>query len=111
MQVLVNKIDYKKVNILNFETVSKRLNNIRETLSSKYGLIKIGIFGSVARDEQNDNSDVDILVELSQKISLLKFSGLYVDIEEELNTKVDVVDINDLRPELAEIIKNEVRYI
>jgi uncharacterized protein len=97
--------------MLDFNTASERIKKIRTVLSSKFGVKKIGIFGSVARNEQKEGSDIDILVELSHKVSLLQFSGLWVDLEEELKDKVDVADINDLRPELAEIIKKEVRYI
>lgn len=96
---------------MDFQTASDKIRLIKQKLSSKYGVNKIGIFGSVARNEQKPDSDIDILVELSHNISLLQFSGLWVDLEDELHAKVDVADIADLRPELSSRIKNEVRYI
>ncbi len=97
--------------MMDFQTAAERIRKLRPVLQSRFGVKRIGIFGSVARNEQKDASDIDILVELSRKISLLDFSGLWVELEEALKDKVDVADIHDLRPELAERIKQEVRYL
>lgn len=57
-----------------------------------YPVISIDLFGSFASGESTENSDVDLLVYFDEKVaSLFDVSGLKLDIQEKLNTKVDVV--------------------
>jgi len=81
--------------------------NIRPILQ-KYGIKKAGIFGSSARGETNVN-DIDLLVKIEQKISLLDFIGIKQELEDELNMKVDLVEYDSLKPALKkDILKDEV---
>jgi predicted nucleotidyltransferase len=74
----------------------------------KYGIKKAGIFGSTARGEVETN-DVDLLVKIDQKISLLDFIGIQQELEDELDMKVDLVEYDSLKPALKEdILKEEV---
>jgi len=74
----------------------------------KYGIKKAGIFGSSARGEADVN-DIDLLVKIKQKISLLDFIGIKQELEDELNMKVDLVEYDSLKPALKEdILKEEV---
>ncbi len=61
------------------------------SIAAKHGARNVRIFGSVARGEAGENSDIDLLVELDQGRSLLDLAGLVVDLEELLERKVDVV--------------------
>jgi uncharacterized protein len=72
---------------------------------------EIGVFGSVIRGEQNESSDIDVLVSLGKDADLLDLIGLSQFLEERLNHKVDVVPRNALRPELREQVLREVRYL
>ncbi|MBI2045343.1 nucleotidyltransferase family protein [Candidatus Pacearchaeota archaeon] len=74
---------------------------------------RAGIFGSYVQGEQKEGSDVDILVEISdKKMSLLGFAGIKVDLEEALRKKVDLVEYKMIRPELKKrIISEEVRIL
>ncbi len=60
-------------------------------IAAKHGAHNVRVFGSVARGEAGENSDVDLLVELEQGRSLLDQAGLVLDLEELLGRKVDVV--------------------
>ena len=73
----------------------------------KYGASMASIFGSVARGEATDESDVDILVELPEGSSLLDLAGLKIDIEEILSRSVDVLTYNSLHPLLRDRILSE----
>lgn len=74
----------------------------------KYGIKKAGVFGSTARGEAETN-DVDLLVKIDQKISLLDFIGIQQELEDELDMKVDLVEYDSLKPALKEdILKEEV---
>ena len=61
-------------------------------VADKFGVRSMRLFGSVARNEQNESSDVDICVEMEP--SLLRRSGLKIYLEELLDCKVDVLRIH-----------------
>lgn len=90
------------------------LENIKKKVSpilQKYDIHKAGIFGSAARDK-TDANDIDLLVKIDQKISLLDFVGIQQELEDELNMKVDLVEYDSLKPALKEdILKEEVPVI
>jgi len=69
-----------------------------------FGINRIGIFGSVARDEQKANSDIDIYYE-GEPLSLFKLSELKYKLEKTLNTPVDIVR---LRNSMNNILKNRI---
>lgn len=74
----------------------------------RHGIAKAGIFGSGARRELVIN-DIDLLVEIDHKISLLEFIEIKQELEEELAMKVDLVEYDALKPALREeILKEEV---
>jgi hypothetical protein len=74
----------------------------------KYDLKKAGIFGSIARGELREDSDVDILVEIGRDdISLLDFVGIKLELEDALGRKVDLVEYDTLKPLLRERILAE----
>jgi predicted nucleotidyltransferase len=60
-------------------------------IASRYGASDVRVFGSVAREEADRESDVDFLVELEDGRSLLDLGGLRMELEELLGCKVDVV--------------------
>lgn len=68
---------------------------------------RAGFFGSHARGEQKKNSDVDILVELDEKLSLYDVIGIKIELEEILKKKVDLVEYDTIRKELRDNILNE----
>jgi predicted nucleotidyltransferase len=75
----------------------------------KYNIKKAGLFGSFVRGEMREDSDIDILVEIEDGISLLDFVGIKLEIEEALGKKVDLVEYNTIKPLLKErIIKEQV---
>lgn len=85
-------------------------NKVRPILK-KYGINKAGVFGSAARGEAETN-DIDLLVKIDQKISLLDFIGIQQELEDELEIKVDLVEYDSLKPALKEdILKEEVPVI
>lgn len=91
----------------NLEEIKKKVRPVLE----KYGIQKAGVFGSAARGEAETN-DVDLLVKIDQKISLLDFIGIQQELEDELEMKVDLVEYDSLKPALKEdILKEEVPVI
>jgi predicted nucleotidyltransferase len=89
--------------------LDQRLKLIKPILKDKYKVNKIGYFGSYARGEQTEQSDIDILVGFSEPIGL-EFIELKNYLEEILDKKVDLVTTNALKPQLKESILQEVIY-
>ncbi|MEQ1790606.1 MAG: nucleotidyltransferase domain-containing protein [Rickettsiales bacterium] len=69
-------------------------------IAAQYGVQGIKVFGSVARGDEDENSDVDLMIDKFNG-SLLDFSGFKIDVEDLLRTKVDIVEIN--------VVKNPLR--
>ncbi len=75
----------------------------------RYGIQKASIFGSIARGEAKEASDVDILVQPKDSMSLLEFAGLKLDLEEALQKKVDLVEYSLIRDELRSYIMKDAQ--
>jgi predicted nucleotidyltransferase len=91
-----------------------KLDDIKRKVRSilhKHGIEKAGVFGSTARGE-NEPHDLDLLVKIDRKISLLDFIGIQQELEDELGMKVDLVEYDSLKPALKEgILKEEIPVI
>lgn len=73
----------------------------------RHNVKKAGIFGSLAKGAFTDESDVDILVELDKRISLLDFVRIKLDLEDTLRRKVDLVEYKAIKPRLKDQILSE----
>ncbi len=91
------------------DDITKKLDELKPVLQNKYNVKRIGVFGSYARDEQREESDIDLLVEFNKPVGL-KFVSLKLFLEKALNKKVDLVTKNALRKEMKEDILKEVKY-
>jgi uncharacterized protein len=86
------------------------LNQKREQVletAAHYGAYDVRIFGSVARGEANDASDIDILVKLEPGRSLMDLGGLLYDLQKLLGIEVDVVTEKGLRSRIREQVLRE----
>ncbi len=83
------------------------LNKHRNNLELEYKIKEIAIFGSYVRGEQKEQSDIDLLAKFNGPISLLDLIGTEQYLSEILNIKVDLIPIENIRPELKEIILKE----
>ena len=72
------------------DDILRCVGRFREQSSDEFGIVRIGVFGSVARDKVNDASDVDIVVELEQP-DLLTIVGIKQELQAALDLPVDVV--------------------
>jgi len=78
-------------------------------ISAAHGAKNVRVFGSVARNEAGDDSDIDFLVDLEPGRSLLDLGGLLVDLEHLLTRRVDIVTEQGLHWYLRDKIINEAR--
>jgi predicted nucleotidyltransferase len=87
--------------------INKRTREKIVEILKRNGVKKAAVFGSFARGEEKKNSDIDILVEVPEKMSLLGFIRLEFELEEKLKRKVDVVEYECLHPLLKDQIMKE----
>jgi predicted nucleotidyltransferase len=76
--------------------------------AARYGAYNIRVFGSVARGDDDENSDVDFLVELESGRSLLDLGGLLSELQEILGCPVDVITEKGLKKRIREQVLKEV---
>jgi predicted nucleotidyltransferase len=91
--------------------VLRTLVRFRDLKQDEFGIIRIGVFGSVARDEMTDISDVDVVVELEQP-DLLTLVGIKQELEASLHRSVDVVRYRErMNAVLKRRIDQEAVYV
>jgi predicted nucleotidyltransferase len=91
------------------ETSIKEIEQKILPILKEHNIKKAGLFGSCVRGEMREDSDIDILVEIEDNISLLDFVGINLEIEEALKRKVDLVEYSTIKPLLKEkIIREQV---
>ena len=91
--------------------ILKLLSQFKPVARKRYGLTKIGVFGSVARGEQKEGSDVDVCYE-GRALSLLTLDRLQCELEELLKCPVDAVRIREnMNPALLAQIRTEGLYV
>lgn len=71
------------------------LRNFKEEFGEKYGIEKLGLFGSVARGEQRENSDIDICIQLQSPDYFTRME-IKEFLEERFSSKVDVVSLTSI---------------
>jgi len=87
------------------------LRKYRILKSDIYGIIKIGIFGSVARNEQTEDSDVDVCVEM-KKPDLFTMVHIKDDLQELFGKSVDIVRLRkNMNPMLLSRIQRDGIYV
>lgn len=91
--------------------IQQSLRKQESVFASRYHVRRFGVFGSVARGDQNPASDVDILVEFSKPIGLFHFVALEEDLARILGRSVDLVTTNALKPLLKQDILRETVYV
>ena len=91
--------------------IKEILRRHKEILKKKYKVKSIAIFGSYARNEQKETSDIDILVEFYKTPDLIEFVDLKYYLEDILGIKVDLVTKNALHPMIREEVLKDAEYV
>jgi uncharacterized protein len=94
-----------------FNHILRLLAKNKEQLRSEFGVIGIGIFGSVVRGNQGSGSDIDILVEFERPVGFVQFMRLEKRLADLVGMPVDLVTKNALKPHIGKRILQEVRYV
>ncbi|MFZ2095190.1 MAG: nucleotidyltransferase family protein [Anaerolineales bacterium] len=91
--------------------ILSKLRQLLPLLSERYKVQTLGVFGSYVRQEQQADSDLDILVTFSQIPSLLKFIELEYYLSDAFGVKVDLVMKDALKPAIGKQILKEVMLV
>ena len=91
-------------------TIAEIKNRITDT-ARQYGIQKAYLFGSYARGEAGNDSDIDICIEKGKIRTLFELSGFCLDLEEMLKNKVDVVTTTSLSADFKEQISKDMILI
>ena len=81
------------------------------SILKKHGAKKIEIFGSYARGEQEETSDLDVIVEFEKRKSLLELVGIEQELEDNLGIKIDLLTRASISPYLIERIEKESKVV
>jgi predicted nucleotidyltransferase len=92
------------------QEIKATLGNHKNRLFQDYPIKSMAIFGSYSRREQNDSSDLDILVEFSDKIGI-RFIDLADDLESIIGFKVDLVSKKGVKDKYLKSIDSELIYV
>lgn len=83
----------------------------KKELEEKFGVQKIGLFGSYARDEQREDSDIDIAIEIKSVNSFRSFFSILHFLEDGLHKKIDLGIEESIKPIAKERILKEIIYV
>jgi uncharacterized protein len=88
--------------------ISQNQKNIIKKTTQKFQPTLIGIFGSYARGEQIESSDLDILIDFDATINLLELIGLEQELTDLLGVKVDLITLKSVHPSLKRYIDSDL---
>ena len=83
------------------------LTSSAETLKARFGVVGLSLFGSTARDEASEESDVDLLVSFSGQATSKQYFGVQFYLEDLMGADIDLVTVKALRPELKPYVLSE----
>ena len=89
------------------ETVTRLLAQAKPELQRRFGVTRLTLFGSTARDSARTDSDVDVLVSFDGPATAQRFFGVQFFLEDLLGCAVDLETDKALRPELKPFIEDE----
>lgn len=90
--------------------IENKLQAIKPVLTEKFHVSSIGYFGSYSTGQQNEQSDLDLLVEFSEPVGW-EFFTLERFLEQTMGLRVDLVTRNSLKEQIKDSILKQVQYI
>lgn len=88
-------------------TILDELRRLQPELKKRYPINEMGVFGSYVRGEQREDSDLDVLVDLGDGMTLIDLVGLQLEISDALGLKVDLAMKDALKPRIEKRILAE----
>lgn len=108
------EILYNNPMSIEFETIKQKIAQNKEYLKKTYGVEEIGVFGSFARGDNDENSDIDIAIEINHNkavVGFFEFARMERFLEELLGRKVDLVTKRSIKPYIKERVLAQIIMI
>ena len=96
---------------MNRKDAISTLTQVKPELAGRFGVTSLALFGSTARDDAKQESDIDILVTFEEPATSAKYFGVQFLLEDLFGCSVDLVTEKALRPELRTYIIQEAIYV
>jgi predicted nucleotidyltransferase len=96
--------------VYTLQSILEKLRQHKPELQRKYPVSRLGVFGSYARGEATNESDIDIAVEISAPMGL-NFVAMADEIEELLGIKTDVVSRRSIKPKYLHGVEKDIIYV
>jgi predicted nucleotidyltransferase len=97
--------------MLKFIAMSQDINDKIVNYLKRFKPRRIGIFGSYAREEDTPQSDIDILIDFSEQVTLFDLGGIKYDLTEMLNRPVDIVTEKGINKHIRDNIYKDLKII
>ncbi|MBU2019011.1 MAG: nucleotidyltransferase family protein [Bacteroidetes bacterium] len=88
--------------------ISSQQENIIKAVTQRVNPTLLGIFGSYARGEENEQSDLDILIDFDMKVDLLELIGIEQELSELLGIRVDLITMRSVNASLKSYIESDL---
>ena len=89
----------------------EELHDIVAPIALEYGVLRVYLFGSRAREDSNERSDYDFCIVIPRDFSLLKIGSFLYDLKDAIGTNVDLVWEDNLRPYMMEEVLRDRRLV
>lgn len=96
---------------MNIQDILKNKKEEIKKIAQKHGVVKIYVFGSVSRNEADENSDVDFLVDIGDTVSSWFPGGLSIELENLLKVKVDIATVKGLKERIRNKVLKEAKLL
>ena len=93
------------------ERILEFLRAHKEELRKQFGVTRLGLVGSYARDEAREESDIDLVVSLQSENSFRSFFGLLHFLQDNLHQRIDLATEASLKPWVRETIMRDIHYV
>jgi hypothetical protein len=93
------------------EQILTFLQKNRDEIRKRFGVTRLGLVGSYARNEAGAESDIDIVVNLESSNNFRSFFGLLHFLQDNLHDRIDLATEGSLKPQVRESILKDIRYV
>jgi len=92
------------------EQILQILKEKKPDLQKRYPISELGVFGSYARGDNNENSDIDILVDFNDRVGI-RFISLAHDLEDTFKAKIDLVSRRGIKPGYLPYVEKNLIHV
>jgi len=94
--------------VYSLDIILSKLKQKKPELEKRYALSELGVFGSYARGDQQQTSDIDILVDFSSRIDGFEYIRMAHELEDLFEQKIDVVSRKGIKPKYLPFVEKSL---